>query len=86
MTTIEDRIRNKIKASASCSDPGCECGVDFDGVSPGDLASDLVTLIEWGLRSGADGLAVLPQIRMAEVAKIIQERRLTIMAERRGGK
>ena len=81
MTAIEVRLLDAIQVATSCSDPECECWVDFDGVSPGDLASDLVTLIEWGLRSGADGLAVLPQIRMAEVAKIIQERRLAVMAE-----
>lgn len=51
--------------------------------SPSDLASDFVVPIEWALRSGADGLAVLPEIRVPEVAKIIQERRLGIMAERK---
>lgn len=81
MTAIEIRLLDAIQVTTSCSDPECECEVDFDGATPNDLASDLFTLIEWGLRSGADGLAVLPQIRMGEVAKIIQERRLAVMAE-----
>lgn len=80
--TYESRISDTIQASTSCSDPECG-GADFTGTTIDDLASDLVVLIEWALRSGADGLAVLPEIRVPEVAKIIQERRLGIMAEER---